>query len=322
MTSMRERYRQLCASEASIPLFCQAWWLDAVAGDAWDVVLYEKDNTVLGSMPFVLKKKVGLNLLAMPTLTQHLGPWVRPTTGKIAKRLAYEKNVLAELASLILARKFDHFDSSWSYTQRNWLPFYWAGFKQSTRYTYALEDLSCQDALWTQFQDNIRGDIRKAEGRFKLKVRTDLTAEDFFKLNNLVFERQGMAVPYSLDLVQRIDAACADRNARTIFIAEDEDGRRHAGVYMVWDEHSAYYIMGGGDPELRNSGATSLCMWEAIKFACKVTSRFDFEGSMLEPVERFFRAFGATQVPYLSVTKTPSRLLKSYFFLQDVRGKG
>lgn len=321
MTSSRERYRQLCALEASIPLFSQAWWLDAVASDAWDVVFCEKDGNILASMPFVIKKKFGLNLLSMPTLTQHLGPWVRPTTGKMSKRLSYEKDVLTELASHILARQFDHFDSNWSFTQSNWLPFYWAGFKQSTRYTYALEDLSCQDALWSQFQDNIRREIRKAEGRFMLKVRTDLAAEDFFNLNNLVFKRQGMSIPYSLDLVKRIDAACAERNSRAILIAEDENGRRHAGVYMVWDKHSAYYLMGGGDPELRNSGAASLCMWEAIKLASTVTARFDFEGSMLEPVERFFRAFGASQVPYFTVTKTPSRLLKSYFYLNDLRGR-
>ena len=33
------------------------------------------------------------------------------------------------------------------------------------------------------------------------------------------------------------------------------------------------------------------------------TDVFDFHGSMLQPVERFFRAFGAQQTPYLSVTR-------------------
>jgi len=34
-----------------------------------------------------------------------------------------------------------------------------------------------------------------------------------------------------------------------------------------------------------------------------VTDIFDFHGSMLQPVERFFRAFGGRQTPYLSVTR-------------------
>src|SRR5919106_2186938 len=65
----------------------------------------------------------------------------------------------------------------------------------------------------------------------------------------------------------------------------------------------ASYLMGGSDPRLRTSGAMSLLMWEAIKFAGQVARRFDFEGSMLQPVERFFRAFGARQVPYARLTR-------------------
>ena len=66
---------------------------------------------------------------------------------------------------------------------------------------------------------------------------------------------------------------------------------------------SAYDLMGGSDPSLRTSGAMSLLMWEAIKFAGQVTRRFDFEGSMLQPVERFFRAFGGRQVRFPRLTR-------------------
>ena len=44
-------------------------------------------------------------------------------------------------------------------------------------------------------------------------------------------------------------------------------------------------------------------MWEAITRSSEVTDVFDFQGSMLPPVERFFRAFGGRQSPYLSVTR-------------------
>ena len=89
----------------------------------------------------------------------------------------------------------------------------------------------------------------------------------------------------------------------------------HAALYLVWDERAAYYLLGGGDPELRNSGAHSLIMWEAIKHAATVSKTFDFEGSMVEPVERFFRAFGGRQVPYHRVTSINSRFLKAGMFL-------
>ena len=41
-----------------------------------------------------------------------------------------------------------------------------------------------------------------------------------------------------------------------------------------------------------------------------VTKTFNFEGSMLPGVERYFRAFGGKQVPYFCLSKTNHPLLK------------
>lgn len=306
----KDRYRALCESEPSIPLFSQAWWLEALAGGGhWDVALVESGGQIVASMPYVIRQRLGRVLLGHPPLTQTLGPWIRETGAKQASRLARQKDLMQQLIGAL--PDYDQFNANWHYSQTNWLPFYWSGFTQTTRYTYRLPDLTDQKILWSGLRENIRCDIRKAEGRFGLQVRTAMGLDTFLSLNIQTFERQGKELPYPKELVRRLDAACQQRNARQIFIAEDEQGRAHAGVYIVWDENSAYYLMGGGDPELRKSGATSLCMWEAIKFAGTVTKSFDFEGSMIEPVERFFRAFGAEQTPYFAVSHTPSKVIRA-----------
>lgn len=313
-----DKYRKLCSQESSIPLFSQAWWLDATAGEgAWDVALVEKGDVIVAAMPYVLRRRYGFTLLGQPPLTQTLGPWLRETGGKSATKLARHKDFLQALISQL--PPFHHFSQNWHWHMGNWLPFYWAGFQQTTRYTYILHELGEEQALWQGLQENIRGDIKKAISRFNLRVRDDLTVNDFLVLNRKTFARQSLDAPYTEAFVQKLDQACAERHARKIFIAEDKQGRHHAGVYILWDGNSAYYLMGGGDPELRNSGATSLCMWEAIKFAATVTRRFDFEGSMIEPVEKFFRAFGAQQTPYFTISRTPSRIIRAAFFLRSLK---
>ena len=313
-----DKYRTLCTQELSIPLFSQAWWLDATAGEgAWDVALVEKGGGIVAAMPYVPRQRYGFTLLGQPALTQTLGPWLRETEGKSATRLAQHKDWLQALIAQL--PPFAHFTQNWHWQMSNWLPFYWAGFQQTTRYTYILQELSDEQELWQGLQENIRREIKKAGNRLQLRVRDDLTVDDFLVLNRMTFARQDMALPYTEAFVHKLDQACVARQASKIFIAEDEQGRRHAGVYIVWDGNSAYYLMGGGDPELRNSGATSLCMWEAIKFAATVTKRFDFEGSMIEPVEKFFRAFGAQQTPYFTVSKTPSFILKAALFARSLK---
>lgn len=313
-----DQYRALCTQEPSIHLFSQAWWLDATAGaGGWDVALVEKGDAIVAAMPYVLSKRYGFTLLGQPALTQALGPWLRETGGKSSTRLAQHKDWLQALIDQLPT--FDHFTQNWHWERSNWLPFYWENFHQTTRYTYILHELGDEQVLWQGLRENIRTDIKKASNRFQLRVRDDLAIDDFLVLNRMTFGRQGMNIPYTEAFVHKLDQVCAMRKARKIFIAEDEQGRRHAGVYIVWDKNSAYYLMGGGDPELRSSGATSLCMWEAIKFASTVTRRFDFEGSMIEPVEKFFRAFGAQQTPYFSVSKTPSHTLKLAQLLRDLK---
>ena len=314
---MKDAYRKLCDSEPSIPLFSQAWWLDAVAGASWQVVLVEKGGEIAASMPYVTSKRYGFRIISQPALTQTQGPWIKQTNAKYAKHLSREKDLMGALIDQLPA--YDHFSQNWDHSQTNWLPFYWKGFSQTSRFTYRIEDLVDIENLWSGLQDNIRREVTKATNREKLKIRDDLSLSDFYALNAMVFERQGRKVPYSERFVAQIDQAAAARRCRKIFIAEDDQGRHHAGVYVVWDDKSAYYLMGGSNPELRNSGATSLCMWEAIKFASTVTKAFDFEGSMLESVERFFRSFGARQTPYHNISQTPSRVMRAAMFVRDLR---
>ncbi|MDA9244085.1 GNAT family N-acetyltransferase [Amylibacter sp.] len=312
-------YRELCANEDLIPLFSKDWWLDAVVGiDKWDVALVFKDGKIIASMPYIIKNRFGLKLCTLPDLTQYLGPWIKPSQAKYAKMLGQQKDIMTDLIEQL--PRFDYFSQNWDYKQTNWLPFHWKGFQQTTNYTYVIADMLSLDEVWSNLQEKIRTDIRKATNRHNLIFLDNPSIEDFIELNTKVYERKNIKSPHSEQVLIHLDKVCAQRNARKIFIAADEDGRHHAGVYIVWDKNSAYYLLGGSDPELRNSGATSLCLWEAIKFASTVTKEFNFEGSMIEPVERFVRGFGGKQRLVFNISKAPSLLLRLRSSLLSLKG--
>ena len=313
-----EKYRLLCKEE-NIPLFSQAWWLDIVCGSGnWGVCLVENPEEINASMPYFVRKIFGLTEITLPPLTQNMGPWIRSSESKYAKKLGREKDLMGELIAQL--PKYDKFVQGWHPSMQNWLPFYWAGFSQTTRYTYVLDDLSNMDKVWAGFQANIRTDIRKASNKHGLTVRDDVPIQRFLDLNRATFARQGMELPYSSKFAMNVGNEALKRHQGKIFVAEDDEGQLHAGVFIVWDNQSAYYLMSGGDPKLRNSGATSFLMWHAIQFASTVTKKFDFEGSMIEPVERFCRAFGAIQTPYFIVTKSPNKFFPWVSSLKSIVG--
>jgi hypothetical protein len=280
-------------------LFQQPWWLDAVAPGSWDVAEVVKDGEIIGRLPFVRKRRFGLTILSQPELTPFLGPWIKPGTGKTHTRLEREHEIIGSLIDAL--PKHDVFMQHFHHSITNCLQFYWHGFTQHAYYKYIIEDLSDHDKIWAGFRKTVRAHIRKAEREVIVRPIEDI--EIFIALNDMVYERQGISPAYSVDMVRRIDAACRARGVRRIFLAEGADGTPHASLYLVWDSESAYSLMSGNDPRLRSSGAISLLRWEALKFASQVTRRYDFAGSMLQPVETFFRAFGARQVQYAELKR-------------------
>jgi hypothetical protein len=280
-------------------IFQQPWWLEALAAGRWGEATLERDGRVVARLPYVVRGPRRMRVLTMPPLTQTLGPWVAPSDAKPAHALGEEIKLLAALEGALPAAQ--GFVQQFSPTMLNALPFHWAGYRLEVKYTYRLEGLHSEEALWQGLRHNIRGQIRKA--RKLVEIREDLGLDRFYAVMAKTFERQGLKPSVSLADLERLDVACAARDARAMLFAEDEAGRVHAVAYGVWDERAAYYLLGGGDPELRTSGASSLLMWELIMRARAVTDVFDFEGSMLKPVARFFRAFGAWQRPYLRVSR-------------------
>jgi hypothetical protein len=278
-------------------IFQEPWWLDAVAPNAWQSLEVIEGGQIVARMPIILRRKLGFRVIRQPPLTQVLGPWIRTSCAGAAKRMAREKRLLNQLIDQL--PPWDYFEANFHRGMTNWLPFYWRGFQQTTRYTYVLEETADLEKLWNQLQESVRRNIRK--GQKKLHVRTDISLDRLLDLVEITFQRQGQALPFDRDLMHRIDTACALRGARRIFFAEDAQGRLHAGLYLVMDGACAYYLLGGADPDLRESGAQNLLLWEAIRCASEMRLMFDFEGSMLEPVERVFRGFGARQVPYMHV---------------------
>jgi hypothetical protein len=289
-------------------LFRQPWWLDATCGPGgWGEISVSEGGHVVACMQYAVRRRFGLSALVMPPITTGLGPWIAPMKGGEGSALAREKRIVEDLHALL--PRHDYFAQNFAPEVTNWLPWHWLGYQQTTRYTYVLNLTQGEDLLWNSFLPKVRSDVRKATSRFGVSIRSDGDLEAFLAVQELTFKRQGLRCPIERDVIERVDAACAARDCRRVFIAIDRAGATHAAVYLVWDSSRAYYLMGGGDPALRNSGATSLALWEAIRFAATVAPVFDFEGSMMESVERFIRGFSATQLPYHRVWRAPSRIV-------------
>lgn len=309
-----EEWDAFVGSSPQGSIFCRPWWLRAVCSDQFWILVVREHGEIVAGLPLPHHRRRGLRYIGMPQLTQTLGPLLPPPRSpKYHSRLSREMELLDCLISGIPTCA--QFDVRCHYAFTNWLPFYWAGYNQTTRYTYVIDELEDLDKVFRAMSSSYRNKIRKArDAGISVSITTDV--DILLDLTRMTFSRQGLQLPYPERLVRQLDAACAEAGSRRIFVTRDPPGRIHSALYVIYDEGSLYNLIQGSDPELRHSGANILAMWHSIQFAQEVTQTYDFEGSMLKSVERVFRDFGGRQRPYFHLSRTNSLPLR---IARDVR---
>ena len=315
----KEKYKIFCEKENNIPIFSKSWWLDCVCGTQnWDVAIVEKGGEVMASMPYYYTKKSIFNIITMPKLTQTMGPYIKyPNGQKYYKRISWEKEIIDLLLEQLPS--YDYFIQNFNHDISNWLPFYWKNFSQTIRYTYIIDNKEINgDIEKTLLTESRRRRIKKAR-KMDIQILESDDIELFYKLNKKTFQRQKMKIPYSFDYVKKLYESCKTNDSVKIYFALFED-KVIAANFLIFDNNTVYYLMGGIEPEMSDLGAMDLIQLESIKFAIENDKIFDFEGSMIENIEKYFRSFGARQKSYSQITKTNSKLSKiRNFLVNDLR---
>jgi lipid II:glycine glycyltransferase (peptidoglycan interpeptide bridge formation enzyme) len=210
---------------------------------------------------------------------------------------------------------FASLNQRWSPQITNWLPFFWNGYQQSVRYTYRLNQIDDKDSIWKEMAENRRRNIKKAEKLFNVEKSDDPSF--LYELVKGTFNRKDLQVGFIENNLINLYNACFENNASSIFYAQ-LGNEVIAGILVVYDAFSAYYLVGGVKDEYLKSGAMSLLLWTAITDSSSRVKCFDFEGSMNRGIESFFSSFASVQTPYYEVNKSNSVILTAIDSLRKV----
>src|SRR5262249_48660623 len=153
------------------------------------------------------------------------------------------------------------------------------------RFTYVLDDLTDLSRVWHGMSDSARGQVKKAQ-KAGLRV-VPCGTEEVYRCECQSFLRQGRRLSHSESLLRSIYQSAKENDSGACFAVVDREGTAYAARLLVWDRHRAYSLVCGADSELRNSGANSLGVWDAIQFVAQRSPAFDFAGSVIESIERF-----------------------------------
>lgn len=299
----KELYQKICEREPSIPVFSQYWWMETVCRDTgWDVCLVGNGMDVKAAMPYSLRENDRGRYIGRISLTQNNGIWIKyPASQGIIARQSYEEKIVNEVCDHIESLGLVSYDQQYHYGFTNFLPFFWRYYKGTTKYTYVIEDTSDMAKVRQEYSSKLKNVLRKAEKYLHVEEGEDL--EEFYRINRMSFERQGIEIPYSFAYFERIWQACRKEGAGKLLFAKDEQGNVQSVAMIVWDAMSAYYLLNGTNPALKSFQGNDLLIDHAIEEAHKLHLKFDFEGSVIKSVNHAFREFGGTPMPYFRIQK-------------------
>lgn len=311
----RDAWDDLVAKAPEGTLFHTTRWMEGTE-EPYTVYGAYKGDRLAGGFVCSTRRTMGRSLAFHPRLTPYLGMVVAPSQGKQVTHLGNVKKIARSLADRLQAdHHYVHVKLAPGVVELQ--PYIWAGFDSRVRYTYRL-GLDDTEQAWEAMDSSRRRDIRSAR-KEGVEADPDGDFDELLDLAELTFDRKDAAFDRRTSGGNPVllDPQCA----RSI-LARDETGRAIAGVHILWDDDRAYYLLGGHAGDAGHHGATALAMWEAIEAAAEMgLQEFDFEGSMIPGVERFFRKFGGTYTPYYAIrweTQLTKLLRLPYETLGDI----
>ncbi|MDP2385260.1 MAG: GNAT family N-acetyltransferase [Bacteroidota bacterium] len=169
------------------------------------------------------------------------------------------------------------------------------GLNSKWNHTYVL-DLTKAEDVQTLYAPKRRQQIRRAiKDNLQVKRITDMQV--VFDLVKKTFARQSKSIDEAF--VRRILFEYANKNNSFAF-ASSLDGKNCVVYFCIYHNKEAFYLLGGFDESIKHIGAGPLAMSACIEHAKKIgIETYDFEGSMEQSIEKYFKEFGGTKKQYL-----------------------
>lgn len=220
---------------------------------------------------------------------------------------SFYRDILTSIASLLENESFTYLEIVLPHTITDALPFTWSGFKVGVKYTYFLDLNLSKDELLKNMSSQRRKNIRDAE-KLNLQVREIHDAKTILEKASATLASK--KVKYNNLLVEKF-AHLADSNQLTSIGIYDAD-KLVALSSCVNLKGQSTYLFGWNDGEAGKSFAGTYALWNCILTCKNQSGLFNFAGSQIPSIEKYFRGFGGKLTPLISVISDKRKLSKKF----------
>lgn len=253
-------------------IFCQSNFLNSLEKKYELITLYESEKIVAGVVIILDEKNEALGQNMPYTQFQGL---ILENMSHLAEYSRYSRQL--KIINYLVGevhKKYKHFYLSQNWTFDDVRPFQWynyhnideGNFSLKLRYT-ALIDLQKIDKRHDYLKE-----IREARCyEIKKAIKTGFTVEPSRDINllndlhSLTFNRQNLEVSNEKQrLLLSIAVNALKNDYGGLLVCKTENNTFVSATFFLYDKNCGYYLFGANHPDYRNSGSSSLILFESI----------------------------------------------------------
>jgi hypothetical protein len=277
----KEKWDHCIGHSTNRLVYAQSWYLDMVAS-GWDALVEDDYASV---MPLPAKQKYGIPYLIQPRFTQQLGIF---STANIN-----EQKVLEFLSDI--PAKF-----VWSHLYLNSANPVHPNTRITARTNFEINLRHDYSDIYLRYNENARRNLKKALSA-GLTVANSYNAAAFTYL----YQQHAKIKPNdtALEQLESIVAHALQNNLGEIILVRNLGDKIIAGAFYLTAWNRIIYHSSFNTTDGQQSSAMFYAMDEMIRRHAGTATIFDFEGSMIPGIARFFEGFGGQKKFYFQFKK-------------------
>ena len=301
-------------------LFHSSLWLNAQPETETEIFGLYKAGQLIGGTALAVKKRWGQLLIPQPRMTPYYGP--------VFSDALVLNSSLPAACQLLLSEVYARYDAftfnlppqavqtaqTFCALMPQQLPAGTCRGMRTNRISGRQPEILIESYSGTSQRRYIRRAIKNRE--LKAEVSTDF--ELLYSLSEESFRTSGRKHPYPKKDFLKL-ASCLHEHGLAHCIVVRYGTEAVAAYWVPFDRHTAYYIASGIRQKYRHLHAGPFALHLMISFAMEQQLVFDFEGSMIENINRFFQTFGPEMSGYVHFKSVHSSMVRYLSNLKLIR---
>jgi len=260
-----------CISKSKNQLiYAYSWYLDLVSPD-WEALVSTDYEFI---MPLPVKSRYGISYLVQPILTQQLG--------------VFSEQEINEIIVENFIKEIPYFSYELNLNDHNFFS------KALVLPNFVLDLNQTYNQIYSSYSKNTQRNIQKAT-KLNLRIKENIDTETFlsfyFSVDKLFLEPNQSVLKNLINIGISFDAL-------NIYAVYSKENNIIAGLCLLKSSKRITYLLPVSSTEGKITSAMFLLIDYLVQKYVGNKTLFDFEGSKIEGVARFYISFGAKNNPY------------------------